>query len=224
MFLKYLSVISIQMDEQQHDRTKVTVDTYNRIAQIYQDKFMDMDLYNETYNRFCSRVSKQGASVFEVACGPGNITRYLLNKRPDFKIEATDLAPNMLALAEKNVPGAAFRLMDCRDIGSLPGTYDGIICGFAMPYLSKEECVQFIRGSALKLNSGGILYCSVIEDAYENSRMQVSSNGEFSMYIYCHEAGYLLRALAENGFTATEEFRISYPGNATHLVLLSEKK
>lgn len=212
------------MDEQQHDRTKHSVDTYNKIAQIYQDKFMDMDLYNETYNRFCSRVSKQGASIFEVGCGPGNITRYLLNKRPDFKMEATDLAPNMLALAEKNVPGASFRLMDCRDIGSLPGMYDGIVCGFAMPYLSKEACVQFIRDSALKLNSGGILYCSVIEDAYENSRMQVSSNGEFSIYIYCHEAEYLLRALAENGFTSTEEFRISYPGNATHLVLISEKK
>lgn len=212
------------MDEQQHERTKTTVDTYNQIAQIYQDKFMDMDLYNATYDRFCSRLNKPGASVFEVGCGPGNITRYLLNKRPDFKIEATDLAPNMLALAEKNVPGASFGLMDCRDIGQLPGVYDGIVCGFAMPYLSKAECVQFIRDSALKLNSGGILYCSVIEDAYENSRLQVSSNGQFSMYIYCHEAAYLLGALTENGFIHTEEFRIPYPGNATHLVLISEKK
>jgi cyclopropane fatty-acyl-phospholipid synthase-like methyltransferase len=212
------------MDEQQHGRVKATVDTYNQIAQIYQDKFMDMELYDATYDRFCSRVSKQGASIFEVGCGPGNITRYLLSNRPDFIIEATDLAPNMLALAEKNVPGATFYLMDCRDIGTLPGCYDGIVCGFAMPYLSKEACEQFIRDSALKLNSGGILYCSVIEDAYENSRMQVSSNGEFSMYIYCHEAKYLRSALAENGFTATEELRISYPGNATHLVLISEKQ
>jgi hypothetical protein len=130
----------------------------------------------------------------------------------------------MLALAEKNVPRARFRLMDCREINTLSGIYDGIVCGFAMPYLSKKECEQFICDSAIKLNSGGILYCSIIEDAYENSRLQVSSNGEFSMYTYCHEAEYLLRALAENDFIATEEFRISYPGNVTHLVLISEKE
>jgi len=41
------------------------------------------------------------AKVLELACGPGNITKCLLSKRPDLEILATDIAPNILELAKK---------------------------------------------------------------------------------------------------------------------------
>lgn len=39
---------------------------------------MDLDLYNDTYDAFCQAVYKPGARIFEIGCGPGNITRYVL--------------------------------------------------------------------------------------------------------------------------------------------------
>ncbi|HKC68335.1 MAG TPA: class I SAM-dependent methyltransferase, partial [Bacteroidia bacterium] len=68
------------------DRYQNTFETWNKLAHNYQGKFMDFDLYDDTYNTFCQLLEKPNAKIFEIGCGPGNITRYLLTKHPDFKI------------------------------------------------------------------------------------------------------------------------------------------
>ena len=96
------------------DRYKETYETWNKVASLYQDKFMDLDLYNSTYDYICETIPKEKARLLDVGCGPGNITRYLLSKRPDFDIFGIDIAPNMVALAKKNNPSAGFAIMDSR--------------------------------------------------------------------------------------------------------------
>jgi 2-polyprenyl-3-methyl-5-hydroxy-6-metoxy-1,4-benzoquinol methylase len=88
------------------DRYKETFDTWNNIASIYQDKFMDLDVYNDTYDHICNAVTKPKAKLLDIGCGPGNITKYLLSKRPDFDIFGIDMAPNMIEFAKKNNPTA----------------------------------------------------------------------------------------------------------------------
>ena len=101
------------------DRYKETFDTWNKVASIYQDKFMDMALYNDTYDYICNSIAKPKAKLLEIGCGPGNITKYLLSKRPDFDIFGIDIAPNMIELAKKNNPTANFDIMDSRQINNL---------------------------------------------------------------------------------------------------------
>lgn len=52
-----------------------------------------------------------------------------------------DIAPNMVVLAIRNNPTGIFSVMNCRNIGDSDGKFDGIIGGFCLPYLSKEEDV-----------------------------------------------------------------------------------
>lgn len=101
------------------DRYKETFETWNKLASLYQDKFMDLDLYNETYDFVCNSITRVNAKVLEIGCGPGNITKYLLSQRPDFDIFGIDISPNMIELAEKNNPTAKFAVMDSRQINSL---------------------------------------------------------------------------------------------------------
>lgn len=117
------------------DNYKKTFDTWNKLAHNYQGKFMDFDLYDDTYDLFCELIEKPNAKIFEIGCGPGNITKYLLNKRSDFKIEATDVAPNMVDVAQQNNPSAACHVFDARQLATLPHKYDGVMGGFCMPYL-----------------------------------------------------------------------------------------
>ena len=42
--------------------------------------------------------------VLELGCGPGNLSKQLLSLRPDLKITATDLAPDMLEIAQETNP------------------------------------------------------------------------------------------------------------------------
>jgi 2-polyprenyl-3-methyl-5-hydroxy-6-metoxy-1,4-benzoquinol methylase len=58
------------------DRYKETFATWNKIASIYQDKFMELELYNDTYDFICSSIDKPKAKLLEIGCGPGNITKY----------------------------------------------------------------------------------------------------------------------------------------------------
>ena len=192
------------------DKSQAAAEIFNKYANAYQDKFMDLDLYNDSFDIFCSSIAKENAGILEIACGPGNITRYLLKKRPDFKILGIDLSPNMIDLAKTNNPAAAFQLMDGRNISTLHKKYDGVMCGFGLPYLSKEEAVQFIGDAAGLLNPGGILYLSTMEDDYGKSGFKSSSSGD-QMYIHYHQADYLTAALKENGFKIIDLRRKDYP-------------
>lgn len=147
------------------DRYRETFDTWNNIniASIYQDKFMDLNLYNNTYDYISTSIDKPKAKLLEIGCGPENITKHLLSKRPDFDIFGNDIAPNMIELAKLNNPTAHFAVMDSRQINNRDTKYDGIICGFCLPYLSHTESNELISNAYDLLNDNGLIYLSFEE-------------------------------------------------------------
>ena len=66
------------------DHYKETFETWNKLASRYQEKFMDLDLYNETYDFICDSIIRPNAKILDIGCGPGNVTKYLLSKRAGF--------------------------------------------------------------------------------------------------------------------------------------------
>lgn len=209
-------------------RLKETIDTYNKAAKQYQEKFMEMDLYNDTFDKFCSAIKKDNAHVLEIATGPGNVTKYLNSKRPDFKITGIDLAPNMVELARINNPNADFMVMDCKDIGTFDRKFDGVMCGFCMPYLSKEEVRNLIKEVAALTEPSGIFYLSTMEDDYGKSGFETTSfSGTNRVYIYYHQADYLKDCLRENEFSIVDIQRKQYPEPdgtfLTDLIIIAQK-
>ena len=188
---------------------------------------MDLDLYDDSYDLFCTQIEKPNPSILEIGCGPGNITKYLLSKRPDFKIEAIDVAPNMIKLAKENNPTVKFEVMDCRKIDKLTEKFDGIICGFCMPYLSKKDCSKLIKDSFQLLNDNGQFYFSAIEGEYGKSGYEIGSTGDKS-FVYYHQEDYFRKSLEENGFILVEMIKKDYPknneANQTHIIFIAKKK
>ncbi len=188
------------------DRYKITFETWNNAALLYQEKFMNLELYNDSYDAFCSYIEKINPAILELGCGPGNITRYILSKRPDFKILALDVASNMIKLAKLNNPAADFKVMDCREIDKLSDKFEGIIGGFCMPYLSKDDCAKLIKDCYHLLNTNGCLYLSMMEGDYFKSGFELSSTGN-KAYVYYHQEDYLRKALIENNFELLQLIR-----------------
>jgi len=194
------------------DKTKMAVAVFDKRADQYQEKYMDVGLYTKSFDTFCSLISAKNAEILELACGPGNITKYLLGIRPDFKILATDLAPNMIELAAQNNPTAETQLLDCRDIRTLNKKYDAIMCGFCLPYLSKEEAIQLLHDASTVLKPGGVLYISTMEDDYSKSGMVgPSDGGPDRLFMHFHEADYLINALKNNHFQLVSLQRQEFP-------------
>jgi len=210
----------------QENKTKQAVSVFDKHAHYYQERFMDTSLYWDTFDVFCENIKPEAAEILEVACGPGNITKYILDKHPDYKITGTDLAPNMIDLAKKNNPTACFKLMDGRAIKSLNQQYDGIISGFFFPYLSKEDTIQFIEDSSTILNPNGVLYISTMEDDYNKSGLQKGSKGD-EIYMHYHQADYLTEALVKNNLKIVDTQRkesVSSTGIKTvDLIIISQK-
>ena len=207
------------------DKTKIAVDIFDKLAGLYQEKFMDVSQYHASLDIFCASVKKTDAHILELACGPGNITQYLLKQRPDFNILATDLAPQMIELGRKNNPTVDFQIMDCRAINQLTNTYDALMCGFCLPYLSKEDAIQLIADSSGILNPGGVLYLSTMEGDYNTSGLEKGSTGD-ELYMHYHEGTYLIDALEKNGFHIVKIERLEnsgQKGTSTDLIIIAGK-
>lgn len=208
------------------DRYQVTFETWNKNARAYQDKFMDLDLYNDTYDRLCSMLSGKNPRLLEIGCGPGNITRYLLARHPGYVIEGTDVSPNMIKLAAANNPQASFTVMDCRDIDKLRPGYNAVVCGFCMPYLSQDDCIKLFRDIAALLRPGGIFYGSTIEGDYSRSGYEAGSGGH-KAYVYYHSEEFINGLLEQNDFDRAEFIRKPYRRSngteETHLVFIAAR-
>ena len=204
------------------DRYQETFNIWNKVAQLYQDKFMNLDLYNESYDIFCDAINTKNPKLLELGCGPGNITKYLLDKRPDFKIEAIDIAPNMIQLAKQNIPNASFHVMDVRDIDSLQKQFDGIVCGFCIPYLSDADVSKLIADCHSLLVKNGILYLSFVAGDYDDSGYQKSSHGDRT-YFYYHGLESMLKLLESQGFKINKIMTVNYTAIEKHTILIAVK-
>lgn len=208
------------------DKYRETFDTWNNIASLYQDKFMDLDLYNDAYDFICSFIDKPNANILEIGCGPGNITKYLLSKRPDFHIFGIDIAPNMVELAKQNNPTAHFAIMDCRQINSLDTKFDGIIAGFCLPYLSQTESKELIYNSYNLLNNNGLIYLSFVEGESDKSEFKVGSGGR--VYFNYYNSDKLKTQLNEFQFEELKTFKVNYKISENefdiHTILTAKKK
>lgn len=191
------------MDHSQH-----AASIFNKYAESYQNRFMDVVDYASGLNYLLNSLRDEQNNVLDVACGPGNISKYLIVRNSKLEIDGIDLSENMLALARKNIPTGNFFLQDARAITLIKKKYDLIISGFCFPYLTKEEAIQFIADAKSSLNPGGLLFISTMEKDYSESGIQKGSQGDEIM-MHFHEEKYLREALVENGYEVAFTERVN---------------
>jgi len=84
-----------------------------------------------------------GASVLDMACGPGQPALAAAEcVRPAGRVVATDIAPPMLAVAERRaaargIENIEFRVMDAEELRFADGSFDAVTCAFGLPYCER---------------------------------------------------------------------------------------
>lgn len=208
------------------DNYQITFNTWNELAPWYEEIFMHLDIYNHTYDAFCQAIQTEKPNVLELGCGPGNISKYILNKRPDINLLGTDVSSNMLTFARKNNPMAEFKLLDIRQLDSMKQKFDALMIGFCLPYLSKEDFTKLLHDSYAVLNNKGIIYLSCIEGDYEQSGMITNGRGSQTLMFY-YDLPYLIKTLEHFHFTLIQKYTVPYtvqPEKTTsHLILIASK-
>lgn len=209
------------------DKYIETFDSWNRMASQYEDQFMELHLYDHSYQLIISSIKTANAKILEIGCGPGNISKYLLSRLSNLEIHGIDIAPKMVELAKKNNPNAHYEIMDARNINELSAKYDGIICGFCLPYLSQKDSEKLIDDSLNLLHKNGLLYLSFIEGDENKSGYQTGSTNH-RCYVYYHDLEKLENYLLNTGFKILKIFKVDYTRSngetEIHTIITAEKK
>lgn len=183
-----------------------SIESFNTFAASYQERFGAYKPYLETYAAFYQYFEPEQTALLDIACGPANISVYFSNQRPELKITGTDLSENMLRLAQENLPQGDFKALDTRQIAVLDQTFDIVVCGFGLPYLSHREASQLIVDIRQLLNPGGLLYLSTMEGEDFCTEQKVTpAGGRYE--IHYHSFDFLKGTLESQGFQLLKTIR-----------------
>lgn len=208
------------------DNKQITIETFNRAAEKYWQYFKDFILYQPTYDWFLAQLPQEPIEILEIACGPGNVSRYLLTHKPNIKLFGIDLAPKMIELASKHNPQANYQVMDCRIISTIESTFDAVMCGFCIPYLSWIECELLIKAMVSKLKTGGILYLSTTKGEKANEGIQASKSAAGAVYVHYHDINAIQLCLKNAGMTVSTLEELNHIHNdqaITDVFILAQK-
>jgi len=179
----------------------LSVKCFDEFAEEYAQRFMNVESYSDSIDRFCNLIVINRPKILELGCGPGNITRLLKHRFPESDITAIDLAPKMIEIARKQLPEVNFRLMDVRYISTLQEKFDAVMCSFCLPFLSKDDAAKVIVDCSKKLNSGGVLYISTMEGDENKAGFESTSfSGNAKVYFNYHRQADLEAAFLKSEF------------------------
>jgi SAM-dependent methyltransferase len=210
------------------DIHQLNVDIYNQHVWDYIDKFMELNLYKDTFDYLLNTVPLAG-TVIELGCGPGNVVRYIGSKRPDLQIMGIDLAPTMIEEAKKTNPGAEFKILDIQHAGEIDGHFDAVIAAFCIPYLSPDYLAPlFSNMRRLTSAKKGMIYLSCMEGPRERSGFERTSfTGANEMYINYYPRNELESLIKEHDFSIKRFYTKDYPeidgSITTDLIYIAER-
>lgn len=110
-------------------------------------------------------------------------------------------------------------------ISEINQSFDGIVLGFCLPYLNKQQTINLVETACKMLTKEGCLYLSTMEDKNENSRLQGPSSGNGpSLFINFHEEKYLTETINSCGLEVIKTSRIKDENSGnTDLVIVAKK-
>lgn len=203
------------------------INVWNKLANLYEERFMKLPIYNETYSFFTNHLASENSAILELGCGPGNITAALLKINPQLHILATDYASNMVELAKKNNPQIEVQVLDAKLIHTLNLKFDGIIAGFVAPYLTAEELKKLACDVYLQMNDEGLFYLSFVAGEPSQSSFQTGSTGD-RLFFNFHSLHEISTSLEELGFIILQIFVVPYQkenGDCDeHTIIISQKR
>lgn len=199
-----------------------TFNTWDKVATAYEQKFMQLSIYNKSYKAFMELLPKDSTAVLDVGCGPGNVIKYMQSMRPNLNFLGIDISENMLSIATKHNPSAQFKIGDARELLKLNLKFDGVVAGFCLPYLSLIDRNNFVKEARSILKENGLLYLSFVEGKEELSGFQINSNGE-RMFFYYHQQKDLMTELIAENFKNIQVHKIMYRIGEEHTVLIAQR-
>ena len=206
------------------NRTQI-IDFYSKYSTQYNSKIGSLNLYDELYKSFVDNAPRK-STLLDLACGPGNVSAFLLKLIPDVKITCVDLSDEMLRIAKSRLPNAEFYQSDIVNLTIPPKAYDLVVCAFGFPFITKgdiEICAQQLNNFT---HQESRIYISTMK-GHTSQLENVSFGGDEKLLIHYHQRDYIEQTFIDNSFQLISYFEQNYPeedgSQTTDMIFVFEK-
>lgn len=136
------------------DKSKLAVDTYEKIASLYANQYFD-DLVDVPYiDKLLVKLPKNG-KILDVGSGAGQFAKHMLEN--GFDVIGIDYSKEMVKIAKERVPTGDFRYMDMRHLDFPDQSFDGLFAAYSLIHIPSEEVPLSLREFYRVLKDGGYL-------------------------------------------------------------------
>lgn len=183
-----------------------TIETFNKSAMQYETTIAQLQNYNQTYDFLTERLNDE-QTVLDLACGPANISKYLL-KEKKLNIIGYDLSDEMLRIAKMNIPNGRFINTSIINFNT-EEKVDIVLNGFGLPYLNEDQALSCLNDTYEVLKDNGLLYLS-----FMNGNTCKIETPSFSpadkILIHYHQKEIIIQNLKHIGFKILKNWEIDY--------------
>lgn len=180
---------------------------YKKYAKEFDEKIGSLTIYNESYDYLLNHI-EDGASILDLACGPGNVSYYLKNKKPGLSITGVDISEEIIDIAKRKIQDGEFIVKDICEV-KFETKFDCVVCAFAIPYLNLGETDHVAKTISRSLKSNGLFYISFIEGSKEGYE-KTSFTENDKLFVYHHPQKAIFNILDKHALSVIKKFEIDY--------------
>ena len=167
--------------------------TYNKIANDWFKDHEEDNWWYEGTDKFVSLLGK-GASVFDIGCGAGIKSKYLLSK--GLNVTGMDFSEEMIGIAKKEVPNVDFMVGDMYELDSYNKKFDAVFAQAVLLHTPKAKVMDTLEKFKNKLNKNGLLYLAVKEVKDDGTNEKILKENDYG-YGYEYERFFSYFTLPE---------------------------
>ncbi len=187
--------------------TEQTIATYNKIADIYTDRYFDISPDQPLVDRFLDLLEPE-AKILDVGCGPGNFTQYLVSQ--GFQVEGIDLSEGMLASARGHLPHVPLQNMDLRELTYPDQSFDGIFSAYSLIHVPAAEISKTLQGFHRVLAPNGFLFILAQSGSSDHMVDEPLMEGE-KTFVNFFSLDQLVRDITAAGFAIKQHVELPLP-------------
>ena len=141
------------------DPKRLVREGYERAASEYDAWSARVDAGPRShYLSVLAELVEPGATVLELGCGTGLVTRELTKR---FGVVGVDFSTACLDLARRRAPDACYLQADITGLGIRPGTVDAVVAFYSLIHIPREEHGAVFVEVAQWLRPGGVLLATL---------------------------------------------------------------
>ena len=190
-----------------NSHTEQTIDTYNKNADKYADKFDNYKIYQNRISDFQQKYIEKGAHILDLGCGPGNNIKTILKLDNTCSFQGVDLSKEFIKIVKQRFPQFSFIQQDICNL-DLKENYNVVIASFCIVHLSDHETIDFIKSLSNIIADDGYLYLSYMNG--ENSGFESTSFSKEDVFFNYYQDQFIVDLLSQNNIDVLEVGKEEY--------------